>query len=62
MTEFNELPTNDKRIICKLIRMRLENVYAEMKDFDGLSEEGLKYYQESVIESIPEDVKKEMGY
>lgn len=62
MTEFSELPPNDKEIILKLMRMRLENVYDGMKDFDGLPEDGLEYYQKFLLDRIPEDVRKEMGY
>lgn len=56
--EFKDLPETDKEIISNLMRMRIEYIDAGIKDFDGLSKEGLEYYKKELIESLPDEYRE----
>jgi hypothetical protein len=58
MVEFKDLNVKDQEIICKLRRMRIEHVLTGIKDFDGLSKEGLEYYKKELIELLPDEYKE----
>jgi hypothetical protein len=52
MVEFNELCTEDKAIICKLMRYRCEGKWTSPDDFNGLSQDGLKYMEQELLASL----------
>ncbi len=58
MVEFKDLSENDKKIICKLIRHRIKGVWTGTEDFYRLSEEGLEYYKNELIKTLPSNFKK----